>query len=677
MRDGKPVFLQDVADVATARCRPQRYVWHGVGRARDGGEYPGRDDRRSPRSRARTRSTSPTRVMRARRRCCATPSSRTASRSRRRATTARPPTTRRSKLIQKLLFATASVVALVFLALGRREAAIVGSAVILTLAATLFASWAWGFTLNRVSLFALIFSIGILVDDAIVVVENIHRHQQLHPGKPLARAHSRRGRRGRRPDHPRDADGDRRAAADGLRLRPDGAVHEPDPDQRQHGHADVAGDRLHRHAVAGAALAEAAHRPRTRTARTASTRSSAPLLRPRVPAAARRRAAARATARCSAAGVAALIALSLALPALGLVRAEDAAVRQQVGVPGRRRHARRHAGRAARRRCCTSWAPTWRAMPEVTDYQAYAGTAAPINFNGLVRQYYLRAGGEVGDLQVNLVDKHRAQRAEPRHRARACGPALQAIGRRYGANVKVVEVPPGPPVLAPIVAEIYGPDAAGPARGRQARCARCSSRHAGVVDVDDSSIADGAAQAAAASTGARPRCSACRSAAIVEHAARRRSAGEDVDVRCTTTSQVPACRRRCSCRPSARASSMTLLQLAVRARRRRSSCRSASWSRVERHRARAADLPQGPAAGELRRRRHGRPASTARSTACSRCAARCARSRRRTAARSASTSSASPSDPYRDYAHQVGRRMADHLRDLPRHGRSPTRSGWC
>ena len=87
------------------------------------------------------------------------------------------------KLIQKLLFATASVVALVFFALGRREAAIVGTAVILTLTATLFASWAWGFTLNRVSLFALIFSIGILVDDAIVVVENIHRHQQLVPGQ--------------------------------------------------------------------------------------------------------------------------------------------------------------------------------------------------------------------------------------------------------------------------------------------------------------------------------------------------------------------------------------------------------------------------------------------------------------------------------------------------------------
>ena len=90
-----------------------------------------------------------------------------------------------NKLIQKLAFATGSVILLVGIALGRREAIIVGSAVILTLTVTLFASWAWGFTLNRVSLFALIFSIGILVDDAIVVVENIHRHQQLEPARPL------------------------------------------------------------------------------------------------------------------------------------------------------------------------------------------------------------------------------------------------------------------------------------------------------------------------------------------------------------------------------------------------------------------------------------------------------------------------------------------------------------
>jgi multidrug efflux pump subunit AcrB len=89
------------------------------------------------------------------------------------------------KLIQKLLFATASVVLLVVLAMGRREALVVGAAVIVTLAATLFASWAWGFTINRVSLFALIFSIGILVDDAIVIVENIHRRMALERA-PLA-----------------------------------------------------------------------------------------------------------------------------------------------------------------------------------------------------------------------------------------------------------------------------------------------------------------------------------------------------------------------------------------------------------------------------------------------------------------------------------------------------------
>jgi multidrug efflux pump subunit AcrB len=126
-------------------------------------------------------------------------------------------------------------------------------------------------------------------------------------------------------------------------------------------------------------------------------------------------------------------------------------------------------------------------VPEVTDYQAYAGTAAPINFNGLVRQYYLRSGGEVGDIQVNLVDKH--QRSEQSHAIAArVRPALQKIGQRFGANVKVVEVPPGPPVLAPLVAEIYGPEAEG--RRSVAKAVRQQfEKTTGLVDVDDSSIA--------------------------------------------------------------------------------------------------------------------------------------------------------------------------------------------
>ena len=168
------------------------------------------------------------------------------------------------KLIQKLIFATLSVVALVWLALGRREAVIVGVAVLLTLAATLFASWAWGFTLNRVSLFALIFSIGILVDDAIVVVENIHRHRALAPDAPLRQPDPARGRRGGRADDPRDLHRDRRAAADGVRDRPDGAVHEPDPDQRLDRDADLARGRVRRHAVARGAAPRPAPRRRGR-----------------------------------------------------------------------------------------------------------------------------------------------------------------------------------------------------------------------------------------------------------------------------------------------------------------------------------------------------------------------------------------------------------------------------
>ncbi|MDR2709882.1 MAG: efflux RND transporter permease subunit, partial [Burkholderiales bacterium] len=114
--------------------------------------------------------------------------------------------------------------------------------------------------------------------------------------------------------------------------------------------------------------------------------------------------------------------------------------------------------------------------------------AAPINFNGLVRQYDLRAGGNIGDLQVNLLDK--SKRHEQSHAiATRLRPGLQTIGRELGANVKVVEVPPGPPVLSPIVAEIYGPEA--DSRRAVAKEVRgVFETTPGVVDVDDSSIAD-------------------------------------------------------------------------------------------------------------------------------------------------------------------------------------------
>lgn len=97
------------------------------------------------------------------------------------------------------------------------------------------------------------------------------------------------------------------------------------------------------------------------------------------------------------------------------------------------------------------------ARPEVTDYQLYVGTAAPFNFNGLIRHYYLRQGPTVADLQVNLVAK--SERSLQSHAiAKLVRPGLAEIGKKYGARIKVAEVPPGPPVLQTLVAEVYGPD---------------------------------------------------------------------------------------------------------------------------------------------------------------------------------------------------------------------------
>ena len=183
VRAGKPVFLADVASVRDGAPPPSRYVWHGTAGDK-AAEYPAVTlaITKKPGENAIDVANAVMARVEALKNTVI-PADMQVAETRNYGATAND---KAQKLIQKLLFATASVVALVFIALGRREAAIVGTAVVLTLTATLFASWAWGFTLNRVSLFALIFSIGILVDDAIVVVENIHRHQQLYPGKTLA-----------------------------------------------------------------------------------------------------------------------------------------------------------------------------------------------------------------------------------------------------------------------------------------------------------------------------------------------------------------------------------------------------------------------------------------------------------------------------------------------------------
>ncbi len=489
VRKGRAVFLQDVADVVDGPLPARRYVWHGT---------TGRNATESPAvTLAITKKPGENAIAVAQAveqrlvalRNTLIPADVEIAQTRNYGMTADDKAT---KLIRKLLFATASVVALVFIALGRREAAIVGTAVILTLTVTLFASWAWGFTLNRVSLFALIFSIGILVDDAIVVVENIHRHRALHPERTLAQII---------PGAVDEVGGPTilatltviaallpMAFVSGLM----GPYMSPIPINaslgmllslaiaftvtpwlarlwlKHDGHGAKAGDDH------GASVPPEGPTGRLQPVFEALFR---PLLDPR---------RGRRNRRFLGAGVALLIGASLALPALGLVVMKmlpfDNKSEFQVVVD-------MPAGTTVERTAAVlrELGAYVASQPEVVDYQAYAGTAAPINFNGLVRQYYLRAGGEVGDLQVNLVDKHR-RREQSHSIAQRMRPALQEIGRRHGANVKVVEVPPGPPVLSPIVAEVYGPDAEG-RRAVALAVRQVFERTAGVVDVDDSGIA--------------------------------------------------------------------------------------------------------------------------------------------------------------------------------------------
>lgn len=380
------------------------------------------------------------------------------------------------KLMEKLLLATLSVVVLVWLSIGRRSALIVGSAVILTLMVTLFASWAYGFTLNRVSLFALIFSIGILVDDAIVVVENIHRHQQLDPHQPIAKI------------IPLAVDevGNPTILATftvisallpmafvtGLM----GPYMAPIPINASMGmllsllvafivtpwlarlwlkpqnHSDSSRLTKWMNRVLGGAL--------TRLFDEASGRKRRYRLM---------------------FIIIALLVVAIFLPVVGLVQLKmlpfDNKSEFQIvldmppGTPlentaGVLRQMGSYLGQ----------------VPEVVNYQTYVGTSAPINFNGLVRQYDARHGSDQGDIQVNLKDK--GERHDKSHVIAArVRPALEAIAQTYGASVKVVEVPPGPPVMSPLVAEIYGPTRVGRSALAQ-RVRQVFEQTNGIVDVD-------------------------------------------------------------------------------------------------------------------------------------------------------------------------------------------------
>ncbi len=382
------------------------------------------------------------------------------------------------KLIQKLAFATASVILLIMVALGWREAVVVGGAVVITLMLTLFASWAWGFTINRVSLFALIFSIGILVDDAIVVVENIHRHRAIGNGSLMEAI----------PPAVDEVGGPTilatftviaallpMAFVSGLM----GPYMSPIPINASIGMLLSLAVALVVTPWASARLLSSSQDAHKEDASGAwldgvFRKVVGPFLRG---------AKGRRARRWLLGGVAFAILLASSLVVVQAVvlkmlpfdnksefqvvldMPEGTSVEQTARVLG-------------------EMALYVASMPEVTDYQVYAGLAAPINFNGLVRQYYLREGANVGDIQVNLVDKSARQR-KSHEIAGAARARLQDIATNFGGSVKIVEVPPGPPVQAPLVAEVYGPDYAGQ-QELAGEIRRLFSSTAGIVDIDDS-----------------------------------------------------------------------------------------------------------------------------------------------------------------------------------------------
>jgi len=387
------------------------------------------------------------------------------------------------QLIGKLAFATAFVVLLVLVALGWREAIIVGIAVVITLAITLFASWAWGFTLNRVSLFALIFSIGILVDDAIVVVENIHRHMQLG-GKSFKESI---------PIAVDEVGGPTilatftviaallpMAFVTGLM----GPYMSPIPINASIG---MLISLMVAFVVTPWLAYKILKQSHDETHSTESSESKTdkglynlfyksltPFLRGK---------AGQRNRRLLLLGIMVLLLLSVSLAGVKLVVLKmlpfDNKSEFQVIVD-------MPEGTTVEQttRVLSELGRHISGVPEVTDFQIYAGTAAPINFNGLVRQYYLRQQANEGDIQVNLLDKSARDR-KSHEIASALREPLQKIGKQFNANVKIVEVPPGPPVQSPLVAEIYGINYQGQMdAAKKLRSIFESTKD--VVDVDDS-----------------------------------------------------------------------------------------------------------------------------------------------------------------------------------------------
>ena len=378
-----------------------------------------------------------------------------------------------NELLWHMLLAVVSVSILIWLALGRRESAVVLVAIPVTLALTLFVFYLYGYTLNRITLFALIFSIGILVDDAIVVVENIVRHARLAIDRAQLDAVALRavdevgnptilatltvvaailpmafvgGLMGpyMRPIPVGASAAMLFSLAVAFIVTPWAAVRLL---ARPHAHVDDREDRLT--TLYRRVMAQLIEAPRARWTFLGA--------------------------------VAVLLLASAALVPLGLVTVKmlpfDNKSELQVVVRMPEQTPLESTARVA-----AALAAQALADPQVVSAQSYAGAAAPYTFNGLVRHYFLRQAPSQADLQIQLTPK--ADRWEQSHAiAKRLRQSLLPVASALGATIQVVELPPGPPVLQTLVAEVYGPDTS--QRIALADRVRATfSATPGVVDVD-------------------------------------------------------------------------------------------------------------------------------------------------------------------------------------------------
>ncbi len=377
-----------------------------------------------------------------------------------------------NELLEHMGIAIFGVSLLIWLTLGWRESGIVAVAIPATLALTLLVFYLYGFTLNRITLFALIFSIGILVDDAIVVVENIVRHFQLpsnigrnwsaiaveavnEVGNPtllatfavIAAVLPMAFVGGLMGPYMRPIPIGASAAMfwslliafivtpwASIRILAWGGKYR---DRRQQPRSTS-----HSNDFAGL--------PSTHHEEDAFTRLYRRVMGPLIHHAGWR--------VVFLAGISLLLLASFATVILGWVKVKmlpfDNKSEFQIILNMPEGAALEQTAAVAR-----EMAAAIRNEPEVANWQVYVGVAAPINFSGLVRHYFMRHGANIADIQVNLVPKH-ARHAQSHAIATRVRPRLAAIAERYHARVAIAEVPPGPPVLQTLVAEIYGPDEA-------------------------------------------------------------------------------------------------------------------------------------------------------------------------------------------------------------------------